>query len=136
MAHDGGGTHEELRRRAEPHVQRAFVGRRGILQAAMERGDTQALWEGWSSAMETALYGAFSQEEEEGHKTISARGRGIARVRLRNLGPPRPRWEDNKTGMEELFQCERGAHARKVGRTFTAVRDRLRKRSLDEPIGH
>ena len=46
---------------------------------------------------------------------------------MRNLQPPRPRWEDNQVGMEELFQCERGAHARKVGRTFTAVRDRLRK---------
>ena len=38
LAHDGRGAHEELRRRAEPHVQRAFDGRRGILQAAMEKG--------------------------------------------------------------------------------------------------
>ena len=29
--------------------------------------------------------------------------------------------------MEELLQSDRGAHARKVGRTFTAIRDRLRK---------
>ena len=77
--------------------------------------------------METALYEAFSPEGGGDQRATHAHGRGTAKVRMRSLQPPRPRWEDNQVGMEELFQCERSAHARKVGRTFTAVRGRLRK---------
>ena len=78
----------------------------GVSFRAVDEGNTQALWDGWSRAMETALYKAFSQGEG-GRETVLVHGRGAARLRLRNLGPPRPRWEDNRAGMDELFQCER-----------------------------
>ena len=38
--------------------------------------------------------------------------------------------------MGELLQSDRGAHARKVGRTFTAIRDRLRKAAWSEALAN
>ena len=74
-----------------------------------------------------ALHKAFPRQAVEAKERCWAHGRGAPKVKLRDIGLPTPRWEHGKGTMEELLQCNRGAPARKAGRTLTAIRDRLGK---------
>ena len=67
---------------------------------------------------------------------LGQKGRGTVCIKLRNVGPPTPRWKEGDGAMEELLQSDRGVHARKVGRTLTAVRDRLRKTTWSEALAN
>ena len=120
-------TQEELRERAEPHVKRAFEEQREALQGCADRGETQALWVTWSRALDRALLRALPLNEGSRGDYAWKQGRGIMNIKLRNVGPPTPRWGEGKGSVEELLQSYGGAHAKKVGRTLTAIRNRLRK---------
>ena len=127
LAHVEGMTQEELRERAEPNVKQAFEEQRQVLQGCADRRDTQGLWLEWPRTLERPLLKAFHQDEESCGNYARRQSRGTVCIRLRNVGPPTPRWEEGNGSMEELLQSDWGAHARKVERTFTAIRDRLRK---------